>query len=235
MDKPIDVLIVGGGPGGLFMAARLAATRRADAGLRRARTRWRSRALHRRAFGRQLCEIRSARQRDPQPADVGPLPVAGRDSGRLRDARAAGDGDRSAGLRSRAGGSGGRGRRRDPRWRAGHRARGRPGRRTRHGRRYRCAGTPRGARVRRDLQVPAAVRIRTADHVPADGPARAPGPLPQGRRAALRTGRRARRFCVGGAGAAARRRVRADRRDGVARHPRAAINAWSNASAIGGA
>ena len=46
-----------------------------------------------------------------------------------------------------------------------------------------------------------------------------PGPLPQGRRAALRTGRRARRVRLGGAGAAARGRVRADWRDGVARHP----------------
>ena len=182
----------GGPPGG---------ARRPDAGLRGACPGRRPGPLHRRALGRQLSQVRSSGQRHPQSAEHRAIRVAGRDSGRLRDAVSAGDGHRSAGVRSSAGGSGDRCRRRGPGRCARVRARDRCRRRQRDHRRRDGARPAGGARLRRELRVSAAVWIRLAARVPAHGAAGAAGEPHRRRRAAFRPARRARRVRVGGAGA----------------------------------
>ena len=71
-----------------------------------------------------------------------------------------------------------------------------------------------GPRLRRQLRVPEAARARHAVDVPAVGAARAARRAARRRRDSFRIGNRAEGICVGGAGAAARGHLRAHRRDG---------------------
>ena len=205
------------------MAARLAERGVRDAGLRRAR---RASAIRctAPAFWRRTASTNFDLPDDAtlNQLTVGPLRVAGRHSRRLHDADAARHRHRSPG-RSIARWQSGR-------WprapkcasaRASPRSRSMPtacarGRR-RHDRSRRVSPSWPAARTTRSSGASAsacrATYLQTAQR-------ELPAPLSRRRRAAFRPRRRARRVRVGGAGRASRGRVRAHRRDGVARHPR---------------
>ena len=173
--RQIDVLVVGGGPGGPVRGGAPGEPRSLDARLRRARAHRRSGSLHRRPRSDSFDDFDLPRRRDAQHADDRAVRLAVRDCGRRtrRRRRWPPSSIASAFDRALAERADGR-RRRDARRHAGVGGRDRAaascGRLSATtGCRRGCWCWPCGA----NYAVPAAVRPRAAAQLPAYGPARA--------------------------------------------------------------